>query len=75
MNKVLSLDEALCGTSFDINHPSGEKITIFRKPGECINHGQILAVKSLGFPIKGRIYEHGNLFINFEVKFPKQISP
>lgn len=26
-------------------------------------------------PVKGRIYEHGNLFIKFEVKFPKQISP
>ena len=26
-------------------------------------------------PIKGRIYEHGNLFVKFEVKFPAQISP
>jgi len=75
MDKVIGLDEALCGTSFKIQHPSGEEITIFRKPGECINNGQILAVKGAGMPIKGRIYEHGNLFIKFEVKFPKQISP
>lgn len=70
MDKTLTLDEALCGTSFDVKHPSGETITIFREPGECINSGQILAVKSLGMPIKGRIYEHGNLFIKFSVKYP-----
>lgn len=75
MDKVITLDEAVCGTSFKIQHPSGEEITIFRKPGECINHGQILCVKSQGMPVKGRIYEHGNLFVKFEVKFPKQISP
>ncbi|CAL6018393.1 Chaperone_protein DnaJ subfamily A [Hexamita inflata] len=75
MDKVISLDEAVCGTSFKVQHPNGDEITIFRKAGECINHGQILCCKSLGMPIKGRIYEHGNLFIKFEVKFPKQISP
>lgn len=26
-------------------------------------------------PIKGRNYEHGNLFVKFEVKFPKSITP
>lgn len=25
-------------------------------------------------PIKARVYEHGNLFVKFEVRFPKQIS-
>lgn len=67
MEKSISLEEALCGTSFTISHPSGEKITIFREAGKPINHGDILSVKSLGMPIFGRIYEHGNLFINFKV--------
>ena len=75
MEKTIGLDEAVCGTSFTIDHPSGDTITIFRKPGECINHGQVLAVRGMGMPVKGRIYEHGNLFITFKVMFPKQISP
>ena len=39
MDKVITLDEAVCGTSFKIQHPCGDEVTIFRKPGECINHG------------------------------------
>ena len=39
MDKVIGLDEAVCGTSFKVKHPSGEEIQIFREPGKCINHG------------------------------------
>jgi len=28
----------------------------------------------MGMPIKGRIYEHGNLFIKFEVVAPTKIT-
>ncbi|CAL5995788.1 Chaperone_protein DnaJ subfamily A [Hexamita inflata] len=70
--KEIGLDEAVCGTSFKIQHLSGEEITVFN--GECIGHGQVMCCKGLGMPVKGRIYEHGNLFVTFEVKFPQKIS-
>ncbi|KAH0574622.1 Chaperone protein DnaJ subfamily A [Spironucleus salmonicida] len=74
MTKVITLDEAICGTSFTVKHVNGTDVTIYRSPGECINHGQTLCCKNLGMPVKGRIYEHGNLFIKFEVKFPKSVT-
>ena len=74
MEKEIGLDEALCGTSFVLKHLSGEDTTIFRGAGECINSGQVLCCKGLGMPVRGRIYEHGNLFITFKVIFPKVIT-
>ncbi|CAL6040978.1 Chaperone_protein DnaJ subfamily A [Hexamita inflata] len=72
MTKEIGLDEAVCGTSFKLQHLSGEEITVFKR--ECIGHGQVMCCKGLGMPVKGRIYEHGNLFVTFEVKFPQKIS-
>lgn len=38
MTKKISFVEALCGVSFTIKHPSGDEITVFRKPGEPVGN-------------------------------------
>eukprot|EP00768_Dysnectes_brevis_P003124 gnl/Dysnectes_brevis/224_a255_3220.p1 GENE.gnl/Dysnectes_brevis/224_a255_3220~~gnl/Dysnectes_brevis/224_a255_3220.p1 ORF type:complete len:409 (-),score=127.73 gnl/Dysnectes_brevis/224_a255_3220:73-1299(-) len=71
MERSISLAEALCGFSFKLKHLNGEHLTIFSKPGEIIKPDSIMACEGLGMPIHRRNYEHGRLFVKFNVDFPK----
>jgi len=74
MKKEISLEESLCGFSFNLKHVSGETVTIYRTPGEVTAHNSILACRNLGMPVHGRNYELGRLFITFTIKFPDTLS-
>jgi DnaJ homolog subfamily A member 2 len=69
MTKKISLKEALTGYCFSINHFEGEKV-IQSSPGDIIKPGDIRTVEELGMPLMRTPYQHGNLFIYFEVEFP-----
>jgi DnaJ homolog subfamily A member 2 len=60
--KKISLCDALCGTTFDIKHLSGEDIRITLDSVIRPNDNKII-------PNKG-IANKGNLVINFEIEFP-----
>lgn len=76
MNKDIELVEALCGFKFVIEHLDKRKLLIESKPNEVIKPDSLLCIKGEGMPIHGNPYEHGNLFIHFNIIFPiTQLPP
>lgn len=70
MTKTITLKEALTGYRFVLNHLEGSKI-IESSAGEIVKPGDIRTVEELGMPIMRTPFKFGNLFISFEVEFPK----
>ena len=70
LNKNITLKEALCGFIFIITHINGKEFTIKNK--KIIEPGSKTTIKNLGFKRDNNI---GNLIINFNISFPKNISP
>lgn len=75
--KTLSLNEALCGFTWQITHLDGRKIVIKTKPGEVI-HPETSDSKPFtkkiseeGMPSRGNPFVRGDLYILFKVKFPR----
>ena len=73
ITKSITLKEALTGYRFVLKHLDGDKI-IESAPGEIIKPGDIRTVEELGMPIMRTPYKFGNLFISFEVEFPRPKS-
>lgn len=76
MNKDIELVESLCGFKFIIEHLDKRKIVVESKPNEVIKPDSILCIAGEGMPIHGNPYEHGKLFIHFNIIFPiTQLPP
>ena len=74
MKKTISLTESLTGLEFELPHLDGRKIIVKSDPGAVIKPGELKIVRGQGMPIHRRIYDFGNLFIKFDVKFPDRLS-
>lgn len=72
--KKISLLEALTGFNFEINHLDGKKILVSTAPNEIISHNEVKCIKGKGMPFWKDSMGHGNLYIKFEVEFPKKGS-
>jgi DnaJ family protein A protein 2 len=73
--KEITLTEALCGTSFTIKHLDDRILKVTSAPGEVITPDSWKCIQDEGMPEHGRPYEHGNMYIQFHVKFPETLSP
>jgi DnaJ family protein A protein 2 len=69
--KKISLYEALTGCAFNIEHLDGKKILVATAPGEVIIPGTKKQLNNLGMPFYRDNMSHGNLYVTFEVEFPK----
>lgn len=70
--KTISLKESLCGFSIDINHLNGKVLSLNNKTNRAIVSPQFRkTVPNLGFE---RGPSKGALIIEFDVKFPDQLS-
>lgn len=67
----INLLEALTGFVVEIDHIDGKKLGIESKQGEIITHNEIKVVKKRGLPFFKDTISTGNLYIKFEVEFPK----
>lgn len=74
MDKEITLYEALTGLDFVLTHLDGRKIRIRNTPGQVIKPESQFTVEKLGMPFHKRSYEHGNLIIQFKIKFPNTID-
>ena len=74
MEKEITLVESLTGLEFVLTHLDGKKIRIKNNPGEVIKPDQLLTVENLGMPFHKKVYMHGNLIIQFKIKFPTQVD-
>ena len=70
-NKCISLREALCGFSFDVQHVSGKVFTINNHKGNVITPGYRKVVPQLGMKRDGHV---GNLVVEFHIVFPNKLS-
>jgi DnaJ family protein A protein 2 len=69
--KNITLYEALTGCSFEIEHLDGSKIVISTKPGDVITPKMKKQLKGKGMPYYKDAMSHGNLYVEFNVEFPK----
>jgi DnaJ family protein A protein 2 len=74
MEKEITLLEALTGLDFVLTHLDGRKIRIKNNPGEVIKPDSMFTVENLGMPFHKRVYQHGNLVIQFKIKFPTSMD-
>ena len=70
----ISLLEALTGFELLITHLDGRKVLIKSKKGEIIKPGVIKTVKECGMPFFDHPTKFGNLYIKFNIKFPKSLQ-
>lgn len=72
IKKTISLYEALTGVFFTIEHLDGVKLNISTSPGEVISPGTKKQIKKKGMPYYKDAMGQGNLYIEFNVEFPKK---
>lgn len=73
-NVTISLQDALIGFSMDIPHLDGHKVTVIRE--KITWPGAKIRKKGEGMPNYENNNLHGNLYITFDVDFPKKdLSP
>lgn len=76
ITKSLSLNEALCGFEWKINHLDGREVVIQSRPGEVIKAEAdgakpfVKIVANEGMPSLGNPFVKGNLYVLFRVEFP-----
>jgi len=71
--RTITLAEALCGLSMNITHLDGRTFLFTTEPGKVIKHSSTSPVSGEGMPIQGS-KERGNLYVYFDVSFPKSLS-
>ena len=71
LNKDISLKEALCGFSFNMEHISGKVYTINNSNGNVINPNYRKVLPNMGMK---RDSHAGNLIITFNVTFPNKFT-
>ena len=70
MEKEITLLEALTGLDFVLTHLDGRKVRIQNKSGEVIKPDSLFTVEGQGMPFHKKVYQHGNLIVQFKIKFP-----
>ena len=74
MKADISLLESLTGFQLLITHLDGRKVLINSKKGEIIKPGMMKTVKECGMPFYDHPTRFGNLYIRFNVHFPKSLK-
>lgn len=68
----ITLEEALCGFKRDIKHFSGKNILIEKK--EPVTPNDVDCIQKHGLPLYKKNHIIGDLYIKYEIKFPKKIN-
>jgi DnaJ homolog subfamily A member 2 len=74
MKKKVSLLEALTGVQFELVHLDGRKIIVQSGPDTILKPYQFKMIEGEGMPTFRDPFNKGNLYINFEVEFPTDLS-
>jgi DnaJ homolog subfamily A member 2 len=70
---TVSLVEALTGAHFFLKQLD-DRVLEVSSQGHVIKPDSWMVIRGEGMPVHGRPYEKGNLYIHFDVEFPKKIS-
>ncbi|RMX90961.1 hypothetical protein D0868_14270 [Hortaea werneckii] len=69
----IDLLTALAGGAIYIEHLDERWLTVEIMPGETISPGEVKVIRGQGMP-SYRHHDYGNLYIQFDVKFPEKIN-
>lgn len=72
--KTISLAEALCGFEFRMKHLDERVLVVKSEPGSVTKPGDFKCIVNEGMPHVKNIFQKGNLYIEFNVEFPKSGS-
>jgi len=75
METTVPLVNALTGFKFLVTHLDNREILVDIPPGDILKPNDVRQIRNEGMPYYTRPYQHGNLFIKFKVKFPKNLTP
>jgi DnaJ family protein A protein 2 len=67
----IDLLTALGGGSFSVEHLDDRWLNVNIAPGEVVTPGSVKVIQGQGMP-SFRHHDHGNLYIQFDVKFPEK---
>jgi len=70
----ITLIEALTGFKILLTHLDGRKICVTSQPNEVVSPGETLRIPDQGFSIKNRPDSYGDLYITFNIIFPKTLT-
>jgi len=74
IKKEIVLLDALCGSTFFIQHLDDRILQFNTMPGEILKPYQIKCIPNMGMPHKDDAMCRGHIFVQFEVIFPSQSS-
>lgn len=75
VHRTIGLSSALCGMDISIRHLDNREIRMVSDPGEVIQPGQWKCIDGEGMPVHGHPLIKGNLYVHFDISFPRFISP
>ena len=70
----ITLEEALIGGKFTIDHLAGKKVTLTLGRGKIIKPNDILMIEGLGLPKFKAPGVFGKLYLIISVKFPNKVE-
>jgi len=71
IKKQITLYEALFGIGFSVQTLDGRTLVVERNPDSIIQFNEVRVIDGEGMPIKSNPFEHGKLFIQFEIILPQ----
>jgi DnaJ homolog subfamily A member 2 len=71
MKKEITLQEALCGFSFQIQHLDKRILKVSSDPGIVVRPGDLKLLRDEGMPYEKNPYTKGGLYIEFKIIFPE----
>jgi DnaJ family protein A protein 2 len=74
IKRDITLLEALTGVSFVLTHLDGKKILVKNDVGEIVNPGVLKTLREKGMPFYNMTFKYGNLYIEFNILFPKALE-
>lgn len=74
MEVDLPLINALTGFEIPVKHISGRTLLVKGKEGDVVKPGEMREVSGEGMPIHKRNYDHGDLYIKYNIIFPDKIN-
>ena len=70
----ITLEDALAGGKFTIEHLCGKKVTLALEPGKIVKPSDVMVVENLGLPQFDNPKTFGKLYLIISVKFPTQVE-
>lgn len=74
IKKKIGLIDALKGIKFNLEHINDHKITLQTPQGKILTHGETLRIPNLGMPHYKDSMSNGDLYVEFDVVFPKKLT-